>query len=372
MTLYSILDHLISKQLPAQISIKTNPQSKGKFMEGGGMKSTYLGAFTRIEIEFIKSFLLKIESNLNPKTMSIIHAKDVNGLINKSDIHLFCGGSEIGTYRVDINESSKANIFDSVQNILEYCKSNNIRFDLIIIDPPYNARYDRKYGTTKLNRIDDGSNFLDWLINSCLEVLNPNGFIISKNWRSIRPALSEFISGMITTYGGFRRLTLLEAWQYQPSVKIELSRKTYNEQWNRDIYSINWILGQKDSWNRAEKNLIHDKIKDRKGILIANNEDKLKNFKEADLEYSSVDEFVEKDEKFDLIVLDDCARVGGAVKLTVQLKTKISENLAVNGIAILKTYFNPVLESKGLNLISKTAICYDNFDKINLVTIYDK
>jgi hypothetical protein len=196
--------------------------------------------------------------------------------------------------------------------------------------------------------------------------LNPNGFILSKNWRSIRPSDCKFIAGIATTYGGFRRLTLLEAWQYLPS-------KNFNFSFNEiPLQSINWIIGKKGKWNNSEMTLFSKKIRNKEGVLIADNNNNLEKFRETNLKRISADKFIETTEKYDVIILDECKKVGGAIKLTVNLKTKISESLKDEGVAILKTYFNPVLEDKGLNLLSKSVICYENFEKINLITVYEK
>ncbi len=149
--------------------------------------------------------------------MRFIHTVDKNGLINGADIHLFSGSSKLGTFRIDINQKSNATHILSVQKILKFLIERNIKFDLILLDPPYNSTYGKKYKTHNLNKIDNGSHFLKWLVRRCKKFLNPFGLLISKNWRSIKPKYCKFVCGVLSKYGGFRRNTVLEVWQYFPT-----------------------------------------------------------------------------------------------------------------------------------------------------------
>lgn len=149
--------------------------------------------------------------------MRFIHTVDENGLINGADIHLFSGSSKLGMFRIDINRKSNATHILSVQKILRFLIERNIKFDLILLDPPYNSTYDKKYKTHDLNKIDNGSHFLKWLVRRCKKILNSYGLLISKNWRSIKPNYCKFVCGVLSKYGGFRRNTVLEVWQYFPT-----------------------------------------------------------------------------------------------------------------------------------------------------------
>jgi hypothetical protein len=359
-------------------TIEFEKSNKGDLIIGTGMKSSYLGAFTRLEINFIEKIIKSKDIAMNPAILKIIHKKDETGLISKTDIHLFSGSSLIGTFRIDINPKSNATHFISVQEILKILIKNKLRFDLIILDPPYNQRYDIAYGTHDLNKIDksDGSSFLNWLVNECLKIINPNGVIISKNWRSINPDNCKFVNGMITKYGGFRRITLLEVWEYLPNYNKEKALKTniltkYAEE--NKLSKVNWFYSIKNEWVYKEIELIKKNLKNRainKAILISDN--KANPFEDLDLVIMKPEEFILQNDAFDLIILSECQKVGGSIKLTNELKKKISECINSKGIAFLKTYFYPVLEKLELTLLDEYVLIYDNCQKINLFTIYEK
>ncbi|MHA1728189.1 MAG: hypothetical protein ACTSWY_05605 [Promethearchaeota archaeon] len=81
---------------------------------------------------------------------------------------------------------------------------------------------------------------------------------------------------------------------------------------------------------------------------------------------------------FDIIILDSCKKIGGAIKRTFSLKKSIKSQLKIGGVCILKTYFNPVLDKTGkrditdtisLTKLSQYLITYD-FQKADLFTCY--
>ena len=94
--------------------------NKGIYLIGKGMRSFYIGAFTREQNELVQSFINQLNNHRFPKVMKLIHSEDKSslniyldekeathirkrlGLVNRRDIHLFCGSSNIGTYRIDI------------------------------------------------------------------------------------------------------------------------------------------------------------------------------------------------------------------------------------------------------------------------------
>ena len=103
---FSIVPQARPSILP--ILTKAIQTSFGDFIEYKGVKTPYLGAFTRREEEFLKSIYAQFNGKIKLKVMKFIHTTDENGLVNGADIHLFSGSSKLGTYRVDINPKSKA------------------------------------------------------------------------------------------------------------------------------------------------------------------------------------------------------------------------------------------------------------------------
>ncbi len=73
------------------ILTKETQVSSGVFIEYNGMRTTYLGAFTHHEEEFLKSIYSQFNKKIELRIMHIIHTTDDNGLINGADIHLFSG-----------------------------------------------------------------------------------------------------------------------------------------------------------------------------------------------------------------------------------------------------------------------------------------
>ncbi len=164
------------------ILTRENQTCFGKFIEYKGVKTSYLGAFTKKEEEFLKSIYSQFNGSLEIKTMRFIHTVDKNGLINGADIHLFSGSSKLATFRIDINRKSNATHILSVQKILKFLIDRNIKFDLILLDPPYNSTYDKKYKTHYLNTIGGNTT-----LTSALKILvrhstNKKGYIAMKSY----------------------------------------------------------------------------------------------------------------------------------------------------------------------------------------------
>ncbi|MHA1728130.1 MAG: hypothetical protein ACTSWY_05310 [Promethearchaeota archaeon] len=108
-----------------------------------------------------------------------------------------CKGGICYTANVDINNvkgiKGKGRLIANVHTVLKKCINKNRKFDLILIDPPYNQKYNKKYKTAKFNDFSDEEVFLRNLISKCLKILNPNGFLISKNWRIKKRIYSHVI-----------------------------------------------------------------------------------------------------------------------------------------------------------------------------------
>jgi len=341
---------------------------------GTGMKGCIIGAFTRMEDPFIQSIYRQKNASIkNPKILYVVHSKN-KGLVSMRDVHLFCGSSDIGTYRIDINSNSSATHSLSVKDFIRFCVLAGITFDIICIDPPYNKRYDIRYNTHSINNIVDGGVFLADIVQEVLKILAPQGILISKNWRSIRPKNCRFISGIITFYGGFRRATILEAWEFCPSDKESFNFDWNNHEsyWGQHLDKVSWILGEQGRWSASEISMVERNLQGfsaKNGVFISDSKNNPFKFK---LKIKSVTQFLNSQEKFDLIILDSCKKIGGAVKMTAQLKNHIPDRLELHGKVITKTYFDPVLQQKGLELLSRSVVCYDNYGKIDIIHIYNK
>lgn len=398
-----------SRPILTPILSRENQTSFGKFIEYKGVKTSYLGAFTKKEEEFLRSIYSQFNGSLEIRTMRFIHTVDKNGLINGADIHLFSGSSKVGTFRIDINRKSNATHILSVQKILKFLIERNIKFDLILLDPPYNSTYDKKYRTHNLNKIDNGSHFLKWLVRRCKRILNSFGLLISKNWRSIKPKYCKFVSGVLSKYGGFRRNTVLEVWQYFPTYdkskafnfSIE-QHKNANNQENTKV--LKWITGIKNSWSDQEINLLLKNIDIsviNTCLIISENKD----FKIDRTEFDKVnfalitpqeftqfklkkdrktDSYIipEVSRKYDLIIIDECNTIGGNTVLTSALKILVRQSITQKGYVAMKSYFDPVLEKNKINkmtgetlvssltLQDESIILYDNYEKISSLHIY--
>ncbi len=391
------------------ILTRENQTCFGKFIEFKGVKTSYLGAFTKKEEDFLKSIYTQFNGSLEIRAMRFIHTVDKNGLINGADIHLFSGSSKLGTFRIDVNRKSNATHILSVQKILKFLIERNIKFDLILLDPPYNSTYDKKYKTHNLNKIDNGSHFLKWLVRRCKRILNPFGLLISKNWRSIRPRYCKFVCGVLSKYGGFRRNTVLEVWQYFPAYdkskafnfSIEQHKNISNQ---GDIKFLNWITGVKNLWSDQEINLILKNVdlstintcliisENKEFKIIHTNFDKVNFVSISPKEFTQfrpkkdrkTDSYVipEVSTKYGLIIIDECNSIGGNTVLTSALKVLIRQSIAQKGYIAMKSYFDPVLEKDTINkktrkiivsnltLQDESIILYDNYDKISSLHIY--
>jgi 16S rRNA G966 N2-methylase RsmD len=342
-----------------------------------GMKGSYLGAFTQAEIKIIKQMILKLNKSTE-NILFLIHDTDLDtGLVNKNDAHLFCGSCDLLNYRVDINSTTKANIVTTVQSFIDMCVENGRRFDLIIIDPPYSKRFDEMYGTQNINHIRSGGEFLEHLVSQCLKILNPNGVLISKNWRSIYPKNSRCLFKCVTRYGGYRRSTTLEAWQYYPKSK----RFAFDyDSISQDLLSP-WFTGVPNSFSPMEIDQISrysakysgNKICNKRCIISRRSSiPELQSDNTKQYNIVTPEQFIQSNEKYDMIVLDKCEKVGGSISLTNNLKMKLIQSIDQGGVIITKTYFNPTLESNIIKRISQSIISYEDYSEIDLFSVYQK
>lgn len=278
-----------------------------------------------------------------------------------------------------------------------------------MLDPPYNSTYDKKYKTHNLNKIDNGSHFLKWLVRRCKKILNPYGLLISKNWRSIKPKYCKFVCGVLSKYGGFRRNTVLEVWQYFPThdksqtfnFSTEQHKNAHNQ---KNAKFLKWITGVKNIWSDREINLLLKNIDLRvinTCLIISENREftiDQANFDRIKVTQTSPQAFTQfklkKDRKtnsyiipefstkYDLIIIDECNTIGGNTVLTRALKILVRQSITQKGYIAMKSYFDPVLEKDAINkktketmvsnliLLDESIVLYDNYDKISSLHIY--
>ena len=215
--------------------------------------------------------------------------------------------------------------------------------------------------------------------------------------------------GVLSKYGGFRRNTVLEVWQYFPTCdkskvfnfSIEQHKNTNNQE---DTKFLKWITGVKDIWSDQEINLLLKNI-DFSGIntCLIISEDK--NFKIDHTEFDNInvalispkeftqfepkkdrktDSYIipEVSKKYDLIIIDECNIIGGNTVLTSALKILARQSINEKSYIAMKSYFDPVLEKNATNkktkeriisnltLQDECTILYENYNKISSLHIY--
>ncbi len=359
-----------------------------KYLLGSGMNSikTYKddflrehnGVFTPQEDKFVRSVMFQYNKKLsellkankikrNIYQLNLTHARDTNGLITKSDIHLYCWDSKLGTNRVSKYKHATATHYQDIFNLLDFFYENSIKFDLIICDPRF-----------KEEIANDRALFVRILIHKCTRILQSGGIIISKNWRSVFPINSLFVCGIITKYGANRRITTTEVIQFLPSVENQLtfSETSHKKEWEIDnIKTIESIFGNSNSWNDDEKDFIYhyldmEKIK---GICYISDKD-TNDLRDLNVKLQTPSQFSKANAKYDLIILGKCRQIGGNTALTSMVFEKINSKLNPSGIAITKTYRDPVIEKKykDIKKLEEKAIIYRNYSENDLINIYQK
>ena len=438
--------------------------TEGLFILGSGMKKAkYLGGFVPDEEHFVESIIyLKNQETAAGRAMPF--PDSCMRLASGKDVHLFCGSSDYCTTRVDVNETTiipklrviigeemvlnkktgkpvisretgqpkmktiseiqkkvavptHANVLTTVQKYIAACKADNYKFDLILFDPPYSDEFDYKYGTAKWN-IETGieDKFIRWLVNECLPLLNQNGIILSKNWRSIRHPKLQFIAGEATLFGGYRRFTMFEAWQYKPMKPMQYSLEFYENTWLKprgdNLKLVPWFVGTGGisiqehamiekyfNMNRTSNGIvITDKPAERFGNCVP----------------VTMDQFnAMGDSIHDVIIINGCEGLGSSTVKTNILKervigglewknylspeylkimqetseeeeeeegnerpsnqmARIVNRVAMDGHIYVKSYFDPNLQFYKLELIDRAVITFDNAGKSDLIHIYHK
>jgi DNA modification methylase len=130
---------------------------------------------------------------------------------NPSILHLFSGNSKIGDIRVDIWEGE--NVTHNIK-VLDYLKElSDESFDVIIADPPYNSKFDSKYGSDFY--VGGDTKKTSKLKAEILRTVKPGGIIIFKHWFDFSPNSIAFeeIGVHFTSYGGYMRITITSAWR---------------------------------------------------------------------------------------------------------------------------------------------------------------
>jgi hypothetical protein len=369
--------------------------NRGEFYESKGMRTPYLGAFTSTEESFLKYVFKTFK-----RKFILTHTEDDQYV----DIHLFSGSSKLGTFRIDINPKTNATHITTVQEVLKFLIKHNKKFDVILLDPPYNKRYDSKYQTRKYNcEYNNYAIFLQDLIHLCKKVIADYGLLISKNWRSITINNFKYLTGITTNYGGFRRNTILEIFQYFPKYSKE-HQFTFSE---KDFFSLNpknkmgkvsFIRSKKGKWIEREISFIYSLIKDYpkfdNSLYIGDQETPRFGL---DFQKISFYDYVNwkpkserkgkfklrnlNDQKYDIIIVDESSKLGGNTRATSVLKVLLRKEIKQNGYIVIKSYFDPVLEKSNtfnskeyqspLVLVDKIKLLYD-FEKSSSIHIYRK
>jgi len=158
----------------------------------------------KLEIINVGNGSNKYPGNFTKKESEIIQ----ENIIGHS-LHLFSGRSKIGDVRIDFS-CNESTIQGDVFEFLEY---NYTKFDTIILDPPYNARFTKKYrsldernknqfciftGNLKKNRI---------LFDSLRKIAPKR--IILKSWNYYIIKDYFFEKGYLCYSGGYRKSTIL-------------------------------------------------------------------------------------------------------------------------------------------------------------------
>jgi len=325
---------------------------------GTGMKSKYIGGFTRQEDRFLHDIYSILNSYLtcgNAPTEKLISGKD---------LHLFSGGSSVGTTRVDINPESKANVHMTVQ---EFFAKNTRKYDLIVIDPPYNLRYDKKYKTAGINTIGPNTAFIDWLTDECIAILEPDGIIVSRNWRSIAPKNCSYLAGLLSFYGGRRRTTIFDVWQKSKKPSPEIKAAFNSTLAGMGLKFVKWEYGPEGEFTPLLEHVGHTSVEST--VFVTD----CKEPTDDDMTPVSFNAFLASKKKFHVILIDECKGIGGSVQKTNALKVRIVEALLPGGIVAMKTYFDPVMmKDVGLVLLERQVILYKSHRTVSLLTIYQK
>ncbi len=106
-------------------------------------------------------------------------------------LNLFAGKTKLNVdeFRVDCNKEMLANWYGDA---LEFIKTTNLKFDTIVLDPPYNLRKSReKYQGKYIGSFTK-------IKNELKRVLNPNGRIITLGYDSVGMSKSR----------GFRKIAI--------------------------------------------------------------------------------------------------------------------------------------------------------------------
>lgn len=174
---------------------------------GNSGVENYPGNFTNEEIEIIK-----------------------DNIIGKV-LHLFSGRSLIGDIRVDFSQNEATIKGD----VFEYLKIHqNEEIDTILLDPPYNDQYGKKYDSLNKNKDkEDQKQFVIYAnsvgtteLFTLMTNLNPKR-IIMKSWQYYNFSKYGYIdAGSYLCYaGGYRKPTFLMICDRNESIKKKYKTK---------------------------------------------------------------------------------------------------------------------------------------------------
>ena len=389
------------------------PDVEGIMISGSGMKGRgYTGAFVTDEENFIRTVIyLKNQETVEGRALPFDVA--TKRLANGKDLHLFCGRSDFCTTRIDANRTTNfrqrikmkepikkvlksgevkeewftnkytpvetaATVVITVQKFINQCVNNGTKFDLILFDPPYNDKFNKEYGTKDANPLGVGAEFIAQLVDDCLKIINPGGVIISKNWRSIRNPQSRFVGGEATIFGGTRRFTMVDAWQYKPKKPLIFTPDIFRQLWG-DVDVVPWFVGAgPGQWSQRELQHMQRYTNINKtldGIVITDNlETRIGNCVPI-----TPDMFLGQGTIHDVIIVDEYRGFGGDNKKTSKVKRhvvdesrEIVNRVAKDGYVFTKAYFKTSLDGLGLDLLETNVVTYDNFNTSDIFQAYHK
>lgn len=133
-------------------------------------------------------------------------------------LNLFAGRTKLNVdeFRVDVDKTAAADYYGDAHN---FVMQTNLRFDTIILDPPYNLRKAReKYQGQYIGLLTKTKNELH-------RILNPNARVISLGYDSVgmsRKRNFEKIAVCLICHGGDHNDTicLVEQWSKQDQMSL--------------------------------------------------------------------------------------------------------------------------------------------------------
>jgi hypothetical protein len=99
----------------------------------------------------------------------------------------FAGNQQFATYTNDLNPKSKAQYHLHAFDFLAMLKTEGVKADLVLLDPPYSLRQMKEIYNSIGNEIDmrESQRFYGDLRDAVMDICSPNATVISFGWNSI-------------------------------------------------------------------------------------------------------------------------------------------------------------------------------------------